>query len=187
MTAPAFQLSPVSGRTRKLRNHFSASLTGFVFCLTLSACTIDLENPAPDMQPVPGGVIGVEPLSYWPRWVLWTILWWQDLEDRFPVEHSVSLHRVTYWSDGTGGSLLPASGLLALPAGTRRWKGTVSWQHGTATLKTDAPSTPSLYNGVFAAAIFAGAGYVLVAPDYPVLAPPRNPMPTITPPPSQRR
>jgi len=167
MTAPASRALPVSDGACIPARRTSVFLVSFTFCLMLTGCAIDLESPGPSMQPVPGGIIRVEQLSYWPRWVLWTLFWWQDLEERFPLENGISLHRVTYWSEGTTGTLLPASGLLALPAGTQRWKGTVSWQHGTATLKTDAPSAPSLYNGVLAAAIFAGAGYVLVAPDYP--------------------
>ncbi len=35
------------------------------------------------------------------------------------------------------------------------------------TLHKQAPSEPDRYNGIFAAAIFAGSGFALVAPDYP--------------------
>lgn len=145
----------------------TALLYALFFSVMLGSCAIELHEPQPAATAVTGGVIRLEQLSYWPRWVLWTLFWWQDLDDRFPLESGISLHRITYWSESTSGSLQPASGLVALPGGSAPWKGTVSWQHGTATLRTDAPSAPSLYNGVLAAAIFAGAGYVLVAPDYP--------------------
>jgi len=156
-----------SATTPTSRPSPAALLYALFFSLILGSCAIQLQAPQPATTAVAGGVIRLEPLSYWPRWVLWTLFWWQDLEDRFPLESGISLHRITYWSESTHGALQPASGLLALPGGRAPWKGTVSWQHGTATLRTDAPSAPSLYNGVLAAAIFAGAGYVLVAPDYP--------------------
>jgi pimeloyl-ACP methyl ester carboxylesterase len=174
---------PGQERDRAMLYGFRYLLLGVLLSISamLGACTPVLRHawnlPAEQhgavergsATPRPAGeVISVEPLSSWPRWVLWTLFWWQDLADRFPLDHGIHLYRVTYWSQQPSGEPGPASGLLALPTTTDLpLKGLVSWQHGTATLKAQAPSSPDLYNGIFAAAIFAGAGYALVAPDYP--------------------
>jgi pimeloyl-ACP methyl ester carboxylesterase len=55
--------------------------------------------------------------------------------------------------------------LVAFPR-TDRLRGVVSFQHGTASQRSLAPSTPDPNNGVLASAAFAGRGYLLLAPDY---------------------
>ena len=45
-------------------------------------------------------------------------------------------------------------------------RGVLGYQRGTTTERAGAPSAPTLREGVLAAALFAGAGYALVAPDH---------------------
>lgn len=132
----------------------------------LGACAPEIRTPPARAAPRAGDVAGVERLSHWPRWVLRAVFWWQDLS-AFAPERGVSLYRVRYWSEGTTGDLEELSGLLAIPDGGAPLRGLASWQHGTITLAAAAPSAPDLFNGVVPAAVFGGAGYVLVAPDYP--------------------
>lgn len=63
-------------------------------------------------------MIAVGSLSTWPRLILWVLFWYQDIEEEFPLNHGVSLYRVTYWSEEPSGKIGPASGLLALPSGS---------------------------------------------------------------------
>ena len=103
------------------------------FLSALSACAPELKQNPPAAVPEAGDLINIERLSYWPRCVLRTLFWWQDLEGQFPLEHGIALYRMTYWSEDTRGELVPTSGLLALPSGMNTpLKGLVSWRHDTA-------------------------------------------------------
>jgi pimeloyl-ACP methyl ester carboxylesterase len=82
----------------------------------------------------------------------------------FPVRSGITLWRVVYRTLTSDGRSTHASGLLALPRGAPR--ALVSWQHGTTSLRRDAPSAKARLNGILPAAAFAGGGYALVAPDY---------------------
>jgi predicted esterase len=113
-----------------------------------------------------GDVASIEPLGSYSHPTLRALFWWQGFADAIATEHGISLYRVGYWTHDPAGRLVRASGLVAFPRGDGPLRGIVSWQHGTATQRDAAPSTPDPYNGVLAAAVFAGHGYLLVAPDY---------------------
>ena len=134
----------------------------------VGACTPPLPlEPAPDpAQAARGDVARIEALRSYPHLLLRALFWWEGLGDALPTERGISLYRVEYWTAGPSGALVKASGLVALPRGPDPLRGVVSWQHGTASLRSAAPSTPDPYNGLVAAAVFAGHGYALVAPDY---------------------
>jgi pimeloyl-ACP methyl ester carboxylesterase len=135
--------------------------------LMLGACTkrIEVEGEREVARAAPGMVYSVETVGGYPHLVLRALIRWQGLADAFPTQYGVSLYRVRYWTTGADASLTVASGLVALPRGSRL-RGVVSFQHGTATERVSAPSTPDPIDGVLAAAVFAGRGYLLVAPDY---------------------
>lgn len=82
-----------------------------------------------------------------------------------PVRYAVDCYRMEYSAPGRDGRPVRLSGLLALPRGTTARR-LVSFQHGTATTRSAAPSKPD-GTGLAAAILFAGNGYALVAPDYP--------------------
>jgi pimeloyl-ACP methyl ester carboxylesterase len=82
---------------------------------------------------------------------------------RFPVHHGVELHRVVYWTELAGQPQL-ASGLLAIPRGYRPLT-SVMWLNGTNPTRSEAPSGGGVV-GLLVAAVFAGSGHLLLAPDY---------------------
>jgi predicted esterase len=113
----------------------------------------------------PGTVAAVTPVGGYPGWLLRALIWSQGLSDAVPTQFGVSLYRVEYWTTAPDGRISRASGLVALPRAPAL-RGVVSFQHGTASERSAAPSTPDPNNGVVAAAVFAGHGHLLVAPDY---------------------
>lgn len=133
-----------------------------------SACASGPRFPQRPMESAaaPGALVSVEHLDSCRHLTLRALLYWQGLADRFPTERGISLYRVRYRMLGTDGRATIASGLLALPAGDRPYRGIVSWQHGTASLRSAAPSNLDVYNGLLPAVVFAGHGYVVLAPDY---------------------
>jgi pimeloyl-ACP methyl ester carboxylesterase len=82
-----------------------------------------------------------------------------------PVRHAVDCYRMEYPGLDAKGRAIRLTGLLALPRGVppRRL---ASFQHGTATTRSAVPSKPD-GTGLAAAVLFGGAGYAVVAPDYP--------------------
>jgi len=84
-----------------------------------------------------------------------------------PVAYAVDCYRMEYPVVRANGEADTQSGLLALPRGVAPRR-LISFQHGTSTTRTAVPSRPD-GTGLAAAVLFAGAGYALVAPDYPGL------------------
>ena len=122
--------------------------------------------PAPAWgAPERGERASVVRVAGYPKLVAKLLVWWAGMSERLPVDRGVTLHRIEYWTPGEAGELELASGLVALPR-TGVLRGVVSWQHGTATRRDQAPSTPTPDEGVVASLAFAGRGYLLVAPDY---------------------
>jgi hypothetical protein len=70
---------------------------------------------------------------------------------------------VSYWSRSDGHPTL-VSGLLSVP-GEGPIRGTVLYMHGTHTNRADSISNPSLEEGIFIGGVFAGGGYLELAPD----------------------
>ena len=130
-------------------------------------CTkaIDLPGERDLARASPGMLYSIEPVGGYPALVLRALIWWRGSSDTFPTQYGISMYRVRYWTTGADASLTVASGLVAFPRADRL-RGVVSFQHGTASQRTSAPSTPDPSNGVLAAAAFAGRGFLLVAPDY---------------------
>ncbi|MEX0847305.1 MAG: hypothetical protein WD023_05945 [Ilumatobacteraceae bacterium] len=82
---------------------------------------------------------------------------------RFPVNHGIVLHRVTYWTE-LGGQPQLATGLLGIPR-RRQARTSVMWLNGTNPTRSEAPSAGGLV-GLLVSAVFAGSGHLLLAPDY---------------------
>ena len=114
-----------------------------------------------------GSVQRVEHLRGYSRLYLSGMLWWAKLPEPIKVSNGIELYRVTYWTEHRGRPIL-ASGLLSIPR-SGPFRGVVSYQHGTNPTRADAPSAPTLGEGVLGSATFAGAGYLFLAPDYPGL------------------
>lgn len=144
-------------------------LLGIVSLLLGSATSLSPASVAMGSTGSPteaGQLVRVEPIGSYEHFTLRLMLWWYGFANVFPTEHGISLFRVEYGTTAPDGRIVVASGLLALPRGDEPWRGVVSWQHGTASLSTAAPSSLDAGNGLLPAIAFAGNGYVLVAPDY---------------------
>lgn len=114
-----------------------------------------------------GSVERVQHLRRYSRLSLSAMLWWAKLPEPIKISNGIELYRVTYWTEHRGQAIL-ASGLLSIPRGGRL-RGVVSYQHGTNPTRSEAPSAPTLGEGVLGSAVFAGGGYLFLAPDYPGL------------------
>jgi pimeloyl-ACP methyl ester carboxylesterase len=80
------------------------------------------------------------------------------------TEFGMDIYRLTYNTTDYNGEVAVVSALLAQPQ-TDTLRGVVSFQRSTFVGRGDAPSTPSETEGLLAAMVFAGAGYLHVAPD----------------------
>jgi len=110
-----------------------------------------------------GTVESVAFLRAYPAWRLNALLLFAPVPFRLSVAHPVALYRVVYWTEYLGHPVR-ASGLIAVPDDAPP-TATVMWLHGTNMDRATALSTPTP-EGLLVSAGFAGAGYMLVAPDY---------------------
>jgi acetyl esterase/lipase len=92
------------------------------------------------------------------------MLWMAGLPEHAPVKYGFRMYRVEYWTERYDGKPTIASGLISIPRADT-FKGVVSYQHGTSSNRHESPSQKS-QEGVFLSTLFAGVGYVCVAPDY---------------------
>jgi hypothetical protein len=113
----------------------------------------------------PGGLVAVERTGKYPSLVVRYILDSIGLPDPIDAQFGMTLYHMQYRTRNYDGSIVVASGLVALP----NWSevnSVVMYQHGTNTQRRLAPSQPGLGEGVFVASAAAGLGHILVAPDY---------------------
>jgi hypothetical protein len=122
--------------------------------------------PPPPAGAGPGTPVAVGFLGRLPHPVIRLLFRHYGVARVLPTEHGVALHRLVYTTRAPDGRPVAASGLVALPHRGGAPRGIVSWQHGTASLRTAAPSARDAVNGLLPAAVFAGHGYALLAPDY---------------------
>ena len=116
----------------------------------------------------PGAVIAVERIGGQNQLVWKALLWWADLPAPTPVTDGTEMFRIRYWSQRAG-QPVEASGLMSLPhavLGGASPRGTVMYLHGTSPDRSASPSSPGAQEGLLPTAVFAGGGYVLLAPDY---------------------
>lgn len=97
---------------------------------------------------------------------------WEDLDGVLTYEEvdidaevDVSLYNITYWTIDAKGSPYLASGAVAIPDGATA-ADLISYQHSTATQKTNVPGSNN-DEAEFICAVFASGGnYVVAMPDY---------------------
>jgi pimeloyl-ACP methyl ester carboxylesterase len=131
-----------------------ALIAGLV--LLLAGCS------APPVVEAPPGV-EITPLKTFSRIESWFLLKLAGV-DGISVPHAVDAYRIAYPVSLENGETVQASGLLALPRGALP-KRIVSFHHGTTTSREEVPSRLDV-TGSAAAILFAGNGYMLLAPDY---------------------
>tara|TARA_R110000868_G_scaffold1276_3_gene9967 strand:- start:457 stop:1659 length:1203 start_codon:yes stop_codon:yes gene_type:complete len=127
-----------------------------VMIAALGACS------KPPQITAPQGV-EITPLKTYSRIESWALLKFAGVKS-LGAAYAVDTYHVNYPVTADDGTVSRASGLLALPrdATPRR---IVSFQHGTTTNRENVPSRLDL-TGIAASVIFAGNGYMLLAPDY---------------------
>src|ERR1700685_131390 len=113
----------------------------------------------------PGALVAVERISKYPAFVAQFLLNTVHLPDPIHITHGITLYRVTYRTTNHDGSLVVASGLVALPNG-HDCDRVVVYHHGTIVERRTAPSQSRVSDGVLVAVATAGTGGILVAPDY---------------------
>ncbi len=110
---------------------------------------------------VRGSVAAVEPVGAYSALRMWVLL--LQAKASVPVANGIDLYRVSYWSITDGKPVL-VSGLMSVP-GRGAPRGTVLWMHGTQDNRGDSISNARSEEAVAASGVFAGGGYLLLAPD----------------------
>ena len=157
MSPAKLAAGPIAGLERR---HVVKGLAAATAGLALPGCA---PGPTYHGDPAtPGSVAKVESLGGHADFVLRTLIWYAKLPTPVPISTGVDLYRISYWST-TGGRPVLVSGLMGAPQRGQP-RATVLWMHGTNTGRSDSISKPSL-EGVTAAAVFGGGGYLTLAPD----------------------
>jgi pimeloyl-ACP methyl ester carboxylesterase len=112
-----------------------------------------------------GELITTEQIGQHARAAMQTVLDGLGLSEPITIQHDVTLYRLRYWTTNFDGSTVVASGLVALPDG-KKAKSVVSYFHGTSAQRNTAPSQTNSDEGMEMAALVAGTGHILLAPDY---------------------
>ena len=115
----------------------------------------------PPVEAPPG--VELTPLKTYSRVESWILLRLAGLGG-VPVAHAVDTYRIAYPVELERGERVMASGLLALPRGAAPSR-IVSFHHGTSSSREAVPSRLDV-TGAAASILFAGNGYMLLAPDY---------------------
>lgn len=106
--------------------------------------------------------------NYWDSWLvgLAALGWIDDTVDP-DIQNGANTFKVAYCTVDFDGTPIVASGMLAFPITFRR-SPTVMYSHGTAVTRIDTPSNrdvDDVFDGPSAMVIFAGGGYIWLAPD----------------------
>ena len=114
-----------------------------------------------------GSIISAEHVGSYPPFVFSGLLWTAGVKAPVPIFERPHLYRLVYWSQ-LGGQPVKLSGVVSIPE-RRSPRGVVVWLHGTNDDRATSVSAPSLNEGIILSGMFAGAGYIYVAPDLPGL------------------
>lgn len=134
----------------------------------LAGCVAHRGVEVPETTAAPGELISATLIRRYPRWFLALGLGRADLPAPVAIDTGVNLYRFAFWTTAADGSPVRSSGVLGVPRGDTNatpLRGVVEYFHGTILDRREVPSRPSL-EGVLVGAVFAGARYLFVAPDY---------------------
>jgi hypothetical protein len=138
-----------------------AALCAAVLVLWLGAADGAHAAADPGAPGARGAVAQVEPIASYGALRLKVLLLAVGLHAQ--VSNGIHLYRLSYWSVSDGAPVL-VSGLMTVPDGVAP-RGVVIWMHGTHDARADSLSNPGSEEGLLASAVFAGGGYLLLAPD----------------------
>ena len=105
--------------------------------------------------------------EYWDAWLHGVALGYIDDTVDPGIENGAETFLVKYCTVDFDGAPIVGSGLLAIPS-VRQPAPNVMYSHGTAVTRFDTPSNPDVsfaFDGPSAMVIFAGHGYLFLAPD----------------------
>ncbi|WP_181721177.1 lipase family protein [Nocardia gipuzkoensis] len=136
-----------------------------VAVVVLFCAAVGCGDTEPEPRPARGEIVSTTSLLSLPLEQTAALL--ADGGIRTPVRNGVDAFRVDYRTITPEGEPTTASGLVVLPRTEAGRLRVVSYEHGTMTLKSDAPSvdTRNLPDRL-RAVMFAAAGYAATAPDY---------------------
>jgi hypothetical protein len=112
-----------------------------------------------------GAVTKIESLGSYSRESAVSLLQLADLPQTVTTTCGYQLFRIQYKTTNYDNTTVIASGLMAVPD-NKTIKGIVSWQHGTNSTRSESVSVPTPSEGLGLSSLFAGDGYILLAPDY---------------------
>ena len=159
-----------SPRPRHLALACAAATAALALSLPAAGGAATPHERAPDAQR--GQIVSVKSVATLSQRRVATVIRGWEEEDglRLPtstVRHGVAAYRLVYRTVGPDGAEpTTASGLVVLPRGGAGTGRVVAWEHGTTVAKRDAPSTGKDSDARLVAYLFAGSGFVAVAPDY---------------------
>ena len=156
-----------------LRKTFNNSYLAQIIFLTILLCTLITSCNKDNNIKVDkilnidfgGQVNKIETLGYYSLSDAVTFLQLANIPNKTETTNGFYLYRITYKTKNYNNNDLWVSGLIAIPD-CKEIKGLVSYQHGTIADRNYAPSKPSPDEGIGIASVFAGNGYILLAPDY---------------------
>jgi pimeloyl-ACP methyl ester carboxylesterase len=97
---------------------------------------------------------------------LMAVLTGTGLASLFPSKYSIEVYRVIYNTPDPFNKMTKASGLVIVPKGQTKAVPLVSYQHGTITKKTDAPSNMTSSEIGIGLIMSASGGFTVSMPDY---------------------
>jgi len=84
-----------------------------------------------------------------------------------PAQYDTNLYRIKYRTVDPWGGVIPASGIMTLPAERSGTLPLFSFQHGSMSLHEEAPSNPDSFHAKAIGIVYSGyGGYVGVGADY---------------------
>jgi len=109
----------------------------------MSACgspALELTPSSSSSSSEVGDPVSIERVGGYSHLTLRMLFWWQGLSN-LRTEHGIDLYRVEYRTVAPDERVVVASGLVGVPRSRESLRGVVSWQHGTASLRSQAPSS----------------------------------------------
>lgn len=141
------------------------AFVALVFALHQAMGTFPVSILDPPQGNDGGGLVAAERIGKYPRVALQYLLGRAVLPEPTTVAYGITLYRLRYRTTNYDGSTVVASGLVALPNSTKA-RSVVTYFHGTNAQRDTAPSQKTSEEGLLVAALTAGNGHILLAPDY---------------------
>jgi pimeloyl-ACP methyl ester carboxylesterase len=143
-----------------------AGTIGIVLILLVYRATASIEIDLVDHHQagIPGDLISVTRIGKYPAWVMRLIVGSAGIEGNIEIAHGFTSYRLKYLTTQFDGSIVEATGLVAVP-NKKDQLSVVVYLHGTNAQRNSAPSSAGSQEGLLVSALAAGSAHILVAPD----------------------